>query len=116
MAENASHAVTAPRKTTVESVEEEIARTRERLSVTLTQLNGDVRALLNPNTPVMIAPVGDRDATDKVAAGLRTAGQINALARPRKAGPFGMLRAVTGLTVFLFGSGIAPRVWRRKRR
>ena len=50
--------VTAPRKATVESVEEEIARTRERLSVTLTQLNGDVRALLNPNTPVTIAPAG----------------------------------------------------------
>lgn len=116
MAEHASDHVTAPRKATVESVEEEIARTRERLSVTLIQLNGDVRALLDPTTPVTIAPAGDRDAADKVAAGLRTAGRISALARPRKAGFLGIVTAVTGLTVFLFRSGIAGRISNWKKR
>jgi hypothetical protein len=115
MAENASEHVTA-RKPTIESVEEDISRTRDRLSVTLTQLNGDVRALLNPGTPVVIAPAGNRDAVDKVAAGLRTAGRISSLARPRTAGPLGILTAATGLTVFLFRSGIARRIWSRKRR
>ena len=116
MAENASDPVTPPRKATVESVEEEIARTRVRLSATLSQLNGDARALLNPNTPVTIAPAGNRDAADRVASGLRTAGQISALARPRKEGPLGILTAVTGLTIFLVRSAIARRLRNRKRR
>ena len=111
MAENASGPVTTPQKATVESVHEEIARTRERLSVTLAQLNGDVRALLNPNTPVTIAPPGHRDAADKVAAGLRTAGQISALAHPGKARPFRILRVVIGLTAFLTHTGIGRRIW-----
>jgi hypothetical protein len=116
MAENANDPVTAPRKVTIESVEEEIARTRQRLTVTLAQLNGDARALINPNTPVVVAPAGRRDAVDTVAAGLRTAGRIGALARPGTSGPFGMLRAATGLTMFLFRSGMAWRAGSRKRR
>ena len=115
MAQDAGGTMTAPRKATVESVEEEIARTRERLMLTLTQINGDVRALLDPDAAVVIAPAGNRDAVDKVAVGLRTAGQITALARPAKAGPFGVVRAVTGLTVFLLGSGLVRRLWQRKR-
>lgn len=109
MAENAS-AVTP----TVKSIEAEIARTRERLSVTLTGLNGDVRALLDPEMPVLIAPAGHRDAVEKVAVGLRSAGQISALVRPRKAGGFGILRAVAGLIVWLFRSGAPQRLWSRR--
>jgi hypothetical protein len=114
MAENASHAVPVPPASTVESVEANIARTRERLSLTLTALNGDVRALLDAETPVVLPPPGHRDAAATVATGLRTAGQIRALARTAKAGPMGL--ATISLTLFLFRSGMARRVWNRKRR
>ena len=116
MAENASHAVTVPPKATVTSVEADIARTRERLSLTLTALDGEVRALLDPDRPVALPPPGNRDAADKVATALRTAGQIRALARPAKAGRLGIVAIVTGLTVFLFRSVIARRVRNRKGR
>jgi hypothetical protein len=116
MAENRTHAVTVPPASTVASVEADIARTRERLSFTLTALNGDVRALLDPETPVILPPPGNRDAADTVAAGLRTVGQIRALARPGQAGPLRLVTIVTGVTVFLFRSGVARRVWNRKRR
>lgn len=117
MADKASDDVRAqqPRKATVESVEEEIARARQRLSVTLIQLNDDVRALLDPKIPVSLAPIDHREAAH-TAAGPRSAGRNSALARFRKARPLGILTAVTGLTVFLFRSGIARRVWNRKKR
>jgi hypothetical protein len=116
MAEDAGDAVKAPRPATVEAVEADIARTRERLSVTMTALNGEVRVLLNPDLPVTLAPAGNRDAADKVAVGLRAAGRIRALARQRHAGRVGTVAAVVGLTVFLFRSGIARRIWHRKER
>jgi hypothetical protein len=97
----------------VEAVEADIVRTRERLSRTLNGLSAEVRALLDPSMPVDLASGGARDVADKFAVGLRKAGQIRALVRVRRFGPVG---AVTGLAVFLFRSGIARRLWNRKRR
>ena len=99
-------------RASVEAVEADIVHTRERLAMTLAGLNAEVHALLDPNTPVTLASGGTRDVTDKIAAGLRTTGQIRALARVRTFGPLGV---VTGLGVFLFRSGIARRLWNRKR-
>jgi hypothetical protein len=94
----------------VEALAADIAQTRERLSTTLAGLNAEVRALLDPSTPVSLALAGTRDVADKLALAIRTTGQVRALARVRRFGPVG---AVTGLTVFLFRSGLVRRFWNR---
>jgi hypothetical protein len=99
-------------RASVEAVEADIVHTRERLALTLAGLNAQVHALLDPDNPVVLASGGTRDVTDTIALGLRTTGQIRALARLRT---FGVLRVVTGLGVFLFRSGIARRLWNRQR-
>jgi hypothetical protein len=99
-------------RATVEAVEADVVHTRERLALTLAGLNAQVHALLDPDTPVALASGGTRDVADTIALGLRTTGQIRALARLRT---FGLLRVVTGLGVFLFRSGIARRLWNRQR-
>jgi hypothetical protein len=120
MAEGARDELRARQPTThnsrVEAVEADIVRTRERLSLALTALNGEVRALLDPNTSVTLASADTRDVADKIAAGLRATGQMSALARARKSGPFGILTAATGLGVFLFRVGPARLIWNRKKR
>jgi hypothetical protein len=100
-------------RASVEAVEADIVHTRERLSLTLAGLNAEVRALLDPNTPVTLASGGTRDAAHKIAVGLRTMRQIRALARVRTFGPLGV---VAGLGVFLFRSGLTRRLWNQKRR
>jgi hypothetical protein len=111
MAENAGDDMTTPPKATVESFEAEIARTRQRLSVTLGALNGDLRALLNPDIAIAIDSAGHRDAADKVAVGLRTAGQIRALVRPKRGGYLGIATTAASVAIFLFRSGIARPIW-----
>jgi hypothetical protein len=117
MAESASDELktqqSPPPRASIEAVEADIAHTRERLAMTLAGLNAEVRALLDPDTPVTLNPAGTRDITDKIAVGLRTTGQIRALARVRTLRPLGVM---TGLGVFLVRSGIARRLWNRQRR
>ena len=60
----------------VEVVEADIVHTRERLAMTLAGLNAEVRALLDPNTPVALASAGTRDLTQTIAVGLRTTGRF----------------------------------------
>lgn len=99
----------------LEECEANIARTRERLSVTLTALNGEVHALLDPDTPISLSS-GGSDSVDLVAVGLRTTGQLRAIARTGKLGGFAIVTVLAGLGLFLYRSGIARRLWGRKQR
>jgi hypothetical protein len=117
MVERTMPAVTPPSAgapASIEAAEAQIARIRDRLASTLTAVQGEVIALLDPETPVVRAPIATRGAVDRIAAGLRTTGQLRALAHAKTSGALGWVTVMTGLGVFLFQ--LTRARWRGRRK
>jgi hypothetical protein len=101
---------------TVESLEAEIARIRERLSTAVARLDLESRALLDLQTPAPAVPPGGPDAAYVVAAGLRGIGQLRAMVRSGTAARLGIAVAAVGVTALLVRSVLGRRSRRRSSR